>query len=171
MKCVPALGRSSTTRSRAATSWPRLSAAAARARIRNEVLAGQANVRPETLSKRGSWTARTTAAGPLLSADRLRLAALDRVEQLLLLSIELHRRSRTNGTFSCRGIPEVTLEPLAETLAGLRGDSGRREWSPFREELTGEDQASQRSPPRFSVREKKLPHCVAPGTPESLVSP
>ena len=36
-------------------------------------------------------------------------------------------------------LPGVTLEPLVEKLAALRGNSGRREYSPFREELTVED--------------------------------
>ncbi len=64
-------------------------------------------------------------------------------------------------------LPGVTLEPLVEKLAALRGDSGR---SPFREELTVEDRRFLRSPPRFSVRAKALQHLVAPETPELLVS-
>lgn len=62
-----------------------------RARIRNEVFAGQANIQPAVLSTRGSWIASTAATRPLPSADPL--GALDGVEQLLLLGAELHRRS------------------------------------------------------------------------------
>jgi hypothetical protein len=53
-------------------------------------------------------------------------------------------------------LPGVTLEPLVEKLAALRGNSGRREYSPFREELTVEDRRFLRSPPQFSVRAKAL---------------
>jgi len=46
-----------------------------------------------------------------------------------LLKTELHRRSRTDGRSRVvESLPGVTLEPLVEKLAALRGDSGR---SPF----------------------------------------
>ena len=54
----------------------------------------------------------------LCRPTRLPLAALDRVEQLLLVSTEVYRRSRTDGTFSGHGrCAGGALERLVEKIA------------------------------------------------------